>query len=69
MHRLLTWSSLDKFLNNYPHIDLTSNNNNKFDINFINWIKETVKKGLDGRVIMKVLEDRCIDLANDDLPQ
>jgi len=67
MHRLLTWSSLDKFLNNYPHIDLTSNNNNKFDINFINWIKETVKKGLDGRVIMKVLEDRCIDLANDDL--
>jgi len=69
MHRLLTWSSLDKFLNNNSNINFFNNNNNniKFDNKFINWIKETSKKGIDGRVIMKVLEDRCIDLVNDNL--
>jgi ankyrin repeat protein len=60
MHRILTWSSLDNFLRDHPHVDIFDPD--KLHEDFYEWVLRTAKRGVDGEVILKLLEDRCIDL-------
>lgn len=66
MHRILTWCSLDRFLVQHPDLDLTDTSV-KLHEDFLEWLKETAKRGIDGEVIMRVLDDRCIDIKQDHL--
>lgn len=66
MHKLLTWSSLDRFVMKHPDLDLTDCSIRLHE-DFIEWVKDTAKKGIDGTIILKVLEERAIDLKNDNL--
>jgi ankyrin repeat protein len=64
MHRILTWCSLDRFVAEHPDLDLTDSSV-KLHEEFFEWVKETALRGIDGEVMMRVLEDRCIDLKKD----
>ena len=66
MHRILTWCSLDRFLSEHPEMDLLDTSV-RIPEDFFEWVKETCLRGIDGEVLLKVLEDRCIDLKKDSL--
>lgn len=51
--------SFDDFIAKHPDFDLTSRD---IDLNFRRWIKGQVDKGIDGNVVVKLLEDRNIFL-------
>lgn len=53
MHRILTWCSLDRFLVQYPDLDLTDTSV-KLHEDFLEWLKETAKRGIDGEVIWMI---------------
>ena len=51
--------AFDSLVSKHPDFDLTSRS---IDLNFKRWIDEQCKKGIDGNVIVKLLEDRNIFL-------
>ena len=51
--------SFDEFVSKHPNFDLTSRS---IDLNFKRWIIRQVEKGIDGNVVVKLLEDRSIYL-------
>lgn len=64
MHRILTWCSLDRFIAEHPDLDLMDPSV-KLHEDFIEWVKATALRGMDGEVMTQVLLDRCIDLRKD----
>jgi ankyrin repeat protein len=66
MHRILTWCSLDRFILLHPEVDL-HDPGARLHEDFFEWVKETALRGIDGEVIMQVLDDRCVDLRRDNL--
>lgn len=51
--------SFDQFVGKHPDFDLTTR---AIDLNFKRWIMRQVDKGIDGNVVLKLLEDRGIFL-------
>lgn len=66
MHRILSWQSLVHFLRDHPDIEPTDEAGNIHE-DFLEWIKNMARKGIDGEVLMKLLQDRCLDLKLDNL--
>lgn len=64
MHRLLAWHSLNLFLERNPDIDVTDMTNGIHE-DFLEWIRQTAQKGIDGEVLLQLLEDRCIDIKTE----
>lgn len=66
MHRILAWQSLAHFLKDHPDLDVTDEAGN-INSSFLEWVKTTARKGIDGKILMQLLEDRCLDLKEDNL--
>ena len=66
MHRILAWSSLVHFQNTHPYIDLTDSSV-KMHEEFLEWVRQTAQKGIDGEVLYQLLIDRYIDLSKEHL--
>ncbi|KAJ1430655.1 hypothetical protein B484DRAFT_49632 [Ochromonadaceae sp. CCMP2298] len=63
MHRVLVWAALDRFQARFPDIELCDPDTPLHE-EFFEWCKACAKKGYDGTVIVKLLEDRGIDLRS-----
>lgn len=66
MHRILAWNSLGHFLQSHPQVDL-ADDGIKINEEFLEWVRHTVEKGIDGEVLTELLHDRFIDLSKDHL--
>lgn len=66
MHRILAWQALVVFLREHPDIEPTDESGN-INEDFLEWIKMMARKGIDGEILMKLLQDRCLDLKLDNL--
>lgn len=62
MHRIIAWHSLLQFIQRNPHIDV-NDTDEPFDEEFLEWIRITAQKGIDGMVLYELLNDRYIDLT------
>lgn len=64
MQQVLVWRSLDGFLALHPdfHYDEDTCDN----VSFRQWVIDSANKGIDGEIILKVLEDRFIDIRRYD---
>lgn len=62
MHRIISWHSLLKFVELHPHIDV-NDTDEPFDEEFLEWIRKTAEKGIDGAILYELLQDRYIDLT------
>ena len=62
MHRILAWNSLEDFFRKHPDVHLGDGPDDEIDDDFLEWIKATAQKGIDGEVLLKLLKDRCVDL-------
>jgi hypothetical protein len=60
MQRIISWKAFDSFLEKYPDFDV--NSGNTLDVHFKEWVIEIANRGVDGEILFKVLEDRCVDL-------
>lgn len=59
MQRICVWQSFDDFLGTAPDFDITANS---LDARFRRWVESIVSKGIDGAIVIKVLEDKSCDL-------
>jgi ankyrin repeat protein len=62
MHRIIAWVSLIKFTERNPQIDV-HDCDEPYDEPFLEWIRLTVQKGIDGTVLYELLQDRYIDIT------
>jgi hypothetical protein len=62
MHRIISWISLLKFIESHPYLDV-NNTEDPFDEEFLEWIRITANKGIDGSILYELLQDRYIDLT------
>jgi ankyrin repeat protein len=66
MHRILTWNSLLQFNESHPDIDIYDTTVKLHD-DFVEWIRLTASKGIDGEIIFQLLKDRFIDLEKESI--
>jgi ankyrin repeat protein len=65
MQRIIVWQSLDKFLHDNPDFDITGTIT--LNVSFDKWVRGIVERGIDGRVLLRVLKDRLIHIEEDHL--
>lgn len=63
MQRVIVWRLFDIFLEKNPNFDVT--NTVAVDVNFAQWAKDTLNKGIDGDVVMQILKDRGVTLFDE----
>jgi ankyrin repeat protein len=66
MHRILAWQSLLLFTASHPEID-AFDDSEKLNEELVDWIKDTVAKGVDGEVLYQLLKDKYIDLEKENI--
>jgi hypothetical protein len=64
MHRILSWYSLVEFLKSHPELDVTDDSSLLND-DFLDWLRSLALRGIDGNVILELLDDRFIDLKKE----
>ena len=63
MHRVIAWRLFDIFLDENPEFDI--GDAGSLDIRFQQWVKDCVSMGLEGEILFKMLQDRCIDIMSE----